>query len=194
MKQDVVLAGVGGQGVVSIGLVLAACARVEGFEVKMAEVHGMAQRGGSVHATLRISDAPIASALIPRGAADLVIATEPLEALRYADELGPFGTLVTSTDPHRNIPNYPKIEDVLDRIRALPRVVTVDARRLASKAGSVKAANLVIAGAASPLLPIRAETFREQIRRVFAAKGARVVEVNLDAFESGREVGECVAA
>ncbi len=194
MKYDVVLAGVGGQGVLSVGLVLATCARADGFEVKMSEVHGMAQRGGSVNATLRISDAPIHGCLIPQGTADLVLATEPLEALRYASELAPTGTLITSTEPHRNIPDYPPIEDLLRRILALPRAITVEARRLASQAGSTKAVNLVMAGAASSLVPIRPSTFETQIRRVFGTKGDRIVEINLAAFELGREAAQCVAA
>ncbi len=194
MKADVVLAGVGGHGVVSLGLVLATCARSEGFEVKMAEVHGMAQRGGSVHATLRISDQPIHGALIPRGGADLVLATEPLEALRYSDELAPDGTLVTSVDPHENIDDYPPLEDVLERIRAFPRAALVEAKRLATEAGTAKAANVVMAGAASLLLPISPETYRAQIRRVFAAKGERIVETNLRAFDLGREAAQWLAA
>ena len=191
MKVDVVLAGVGGHGVISLGMVLATCARAEGYEVQMAEVHGMAQRGGSVHATLRISDRPIHGALVPRGAADLVLATEPLEALRYADELGPEGEILTAADAHENIDDYPELEDLLARLRALPRSHVVEARRLAQEAGTAKAANVVMAGAASTLLPIRAATFEDQIRRVFAAKGERIVDANLEAFRRGREAARC---
>lgn len=194
MKCDVVLAGVGGHGVVSLGLVIATCARAEGYEVKMAEVHGMAQRGGSVHATLRISDQTIHGALIPRGGADLVLATEPLEALRYADELSPEGSLVTSADPHENIPEYPPLDELLERVRSFPHSIVVEARRLASEAGTAKAANVVMAGAASSLLPISPETFRAQIKRVFKAKGERIVEINLEAFDMGREAAQWMAA
>ena len=191
MKRDVVLAGVGGHGVISLGMVLATCARAEGFEVQMAEVHGMAQRGGSVHATLRIADERIHGALIPRGAADLVLATEPLEALRYADELAPDGTLMTAADPHENIDDYPDLDELLARLRALPRTHVIEARRLAQKSGTAKAANVVMAGAASTLLPIRAETFESQIRRVFTAKGEAIVDANLEAFRRGREAAGC---
>jgi indolepyruvate ferredoxin oxidoreductase beta subunit len=194
MKCDLVLAGVGGQGVVSLGLVLARCARAEGFEVQMAEVHGMAQRGGSVQSTLRISDQPIHGALIPSGDADLVIATEPLEALRYAGELRPEGTLVTAIDAHENIPDYPPIEEVLAKLRAFPNAILVEARRLASEAGTAKAANVVMAGAVSALLPIAPDTFRKEIRRIFEAKGDRIVETNLVAFEMGREAAQWVPA
>ena len=191
MKHDVVLAGVGGHGVISLGMVLATCARAEGFEVQMAEVHGMAQRGGSVHATLRISDRPIHGALVPRGAADLVLATEPLEALRYADELGPEGWLISAADPHENIDHYPDLDQLLARLESFPRSRVIEARRLAREAGTAKAANVVMAGAASTLLPIRRQTFEEQIRRVFAAKGERIVDANLEAFRLGREAARC---
>ena len=194
MKRDVVLAGVGGHGVISLGMVLATCARAEGYEVKMAEVHGMAQRGGSVHATLRLADEPIHGALIPRGAADLVLATEPLEALRYSDELGPEGFLMSAADPHENIDDYPDLEEILARLRALPRSRVIEAHRLAREAGTAKAANVVMAGAASTLLPIRAETFETQIRRVFAAKGEGIVDTNLAAFRKGREAASAVAS
>lgn len=191
MKKDIVLAGVGGQGVVSLGLVLATCARGEGLEVKMAEVHGMAQRGGSVHATLRISDEPIHGALIPRGDAEIVLATEPLEALRYADELAPGGTLLTAAEPHENIPDYPDLDGLLEQLRAIPGAVIIEARRLASEAGTAKAANVVMAGAVSPLLPISIETFEARIRTVFKAKGQRIVDTNLKAFHKGREAARC---
>lgn len=191
MKQDVVLAGVGGQGVISLGMVLATCARAEGHEVQMAEVHGMAQRGGSVHATLRISDQTIHGALVPQGAADLVLATEPLEALRHSGELGPAGTLMTAADPHDNITDYPDLDEILTRLRALPRARVIEARRLAQRAGTARAANVVMAGAASTVLPIRLETLESQIRRVFAPKGERIVEANLEALRLGRGAARC---
>lgn len=192
MKVDIALAGVGGQGVVSLGLVLASCARAEGLEVKMAEVHGMAQRGGSVHATLRMSDEPIHGALIPRGDTDLVLATEPLEALRYAHELAPDGKLLSAADPHENIPDYPDLESLLARLRKIPGALVIEARRLAGKAGTAKAANVVMAGAASLVLPIRFETFESQVRRIFENKGERMVEINVKAFQGGREAARCL--
>jgi indolepyruvate ferredoxin oxidoreductase beta subunit len=157
----------------------------------MAEVHGMAQRGGSVHATLRISDERIHGALIPRGDAEMILATEPLEALRYADELAPGGTLLTAAEPHENIPDYPDLDGLLEQLRAIPGAVVVEARRLASEAGTAKAANVVMAGAISRLLPISVATFEARIRTVFKAKGRRIVDTNLEAFHKGREAVRC---
>jgi indolepyruvate ferredoxin oxidoreductase beta subunit len=187
VKLDIVLAGVGGQGVVSLGVVIAATAQRRGYNVKLSEVHGMAQRGGSVMATLRIADGPIHGALIPAGSADFIVATEPLEALRHLDLLSPEGRLVTASEPHVNLPNYPEPEELLRRIRALPHAVIVDGLRLAREAGGVKAANLVIVGALSDFLPLDPEDIEDYIRERFAKKGADVVEMNLRAFRAGRE-------
>ena len=191
MKCDVVIAGVGGHGVVSLGMVLAACGRADGLEVKLSEVHGMAQRGGSVQANLRLSDEPIHGALIARASADVLLGTEPLESLRYVGALAPEGVLLSATDPHENIPNYPPIEELESRLRALPRVVLVEASRLAREAGTAKAANVVMAGAASLYLPLSVGALEEQIRKAFASKGEGVVESNLTAFHKGREAAQC---
>jgi len=187
MKLDIVLAGVGGQGVVSLGVVIAATAQRRGLTVNLSEVHGMAQRGGSVMATLRIADGPIHGALIPAGSADFVVSTEPLEALRHLDLLSPAGTLVTASEPHVNLPNYPDPKELLERIRALPNAVVVDGMRLAREAGGVKAANLVLVGALSDFLPLDPEDIEDYIRERFAKKGADIVEMNLRAFRAGRE-------
>lgn len=194
MKLDIVLAGVGGQGVVSLGATIARAARREGLAVQFSEVHGMAQRGGSVLANLRIADSPIASALIPLGAADAIVATEPLEGLRYLDHLAPEGTLFTSTDPFTNIPDYPDQEKLLARLRSLPRVVLVEAGRLAKEAGTSKASNLVMVGAVSGILPIEPETIEAGVRKTFARKGEKIVDANIKAFRAGREAAACAPA
>lgn len=191
MKQDFVLAGVGGQGVVSIGAILAWSGRQDGFVVKLSEVHGMAQRGGSVHASLRIADHPIHGALIAEGTADGVLSTEPLESLRYLDLLSPDGVVITSSDPELNIPDYPALEQVLHRVRTLPRVVLVDAQRIARACGSERASNIVMVGAASSFLPVSPATIESAICGTFARKGDEVVETNLRAFRSGRETSAC---
>lgn len=194
MKLDLVLAGVGGQGVVSVGVIVAAAAQREGYTVQLSEVHGMAQRGGSVMATLRMADHPIAGALVPAGTADFVVATEPLEALRYVGLLSPEGMVVTASEPHVNMANYPDGAELLERIRQLPRAVVVDSRKLARQAGGSKAANLVIVGALSRFLPLAVDGLESLVRERFAAKGSAVVETNLKAFRAGRESACPVAA
>jgi indolepyruvate ferredoxin oxidoreductase beta subunit len=186
MKFDIILAGVGGQGVLSVSAIIASSAMKEGLAVKQSEVHGMSQRGGAVLANLRLSDKPIASDLIPRGSAAMILSMEPLESLRYLEYLSETGTIITATDPVANIPDYPPIGEVLARIRSLPHTVTVDAESLARNAGSARATNMVMVGAASPLLPVAFETIEHFVQTIFASKGARVVDTNLKALHAGR--------
>jgi indolepyruvate ferredoxin oxidoreductase beta subunit len=190
MKYDVILAGVGGQGVLSVSAIIAASALKEGLLVKQSEVHGMAQRGGAVLTNLRISDVPIHSDIIAHGAADLILSMEPVESLRYVDYLGPEGTIITSTAPVRNIPDYPELEGLLDEIRALPRTILIDAERIAREVAGPLATNVVMVGAASRLLPLRPETIKAQIGEMFARKGAEIVAQNARAFEAGRKAAD----
>ncbi|MBP1632455.1 MAG: indolepyruvate oxidoreductase subunit IorB (IOR) [Acidobacteria bacterium] len=186
MKRDVVLAGVGGQGVLSVAAILAEAARREGLVVRQGEVHGMSQRGGAVQASLRLADGPIEGDLVARGGADLVLGVEPVEALRYLEYLAPGGRLVTAADPYENVPDYPPIEEVLAAVRAVPGSVLVEAGALAREAGSGRVANVVMVGAASAFLPISRGVIEACLQEGFAAKGERVVEANLRAFALGR--------
>jgi indolepyruvate ferredoxin oxidoreductase beta subunit len=187
MKYDIILAGVGGQGVLSVSAIIAASAMKEGLFVKQSEVHGMSQRGGAVLANLRLSSNPIASDIIPVGGGSLVISMEPLESLRYLHLLARGAAIVTSTNPVANIPDYPEMEGLLGRIRALPGARLVDGERLARAAGSARATNMVMVGAASHRLPVQVATLEQFIESTFAAKGSQVVQTNLKAFRAGRE-------
>jgi len=187
MKQDIILAGVGGQGILSIAFVIDNAALKEGLIFKQAEVHGMAQRGGAVQSHLRISSDPIYSDLVPRGEADMLLSVEPLETLRYFDYLAPDGVIVASSSPFVNIPNYPDLEDVLAKIKTVEKLVLVDSEELAKEAGFVKAQNMVMLGAASPHLILHEENLREYIQNLFEPRGEKVVEINLKAFQIGRD-------
>lgn len=191
MKTDIVLAGVGGQGVLTVGAIIAEAARREGLCVKQGEVHGMSQRGGAVQAFLRMATGPVHSDLIAAGTADLIVSLEPIEALRYVSYLHAGGRVVTSIDPFANIPDYPPREKVLGMLQRLPHVVAIEANQIATRAGSPLVVNTVLVGAASEFLPIRAETIESCIREGFARKGEHVVEVNLAAFRAGREAVLC---
>jgi len=186
MKFDIILAGVGGQGVLSVSAIIASSAMQEGLAVRQSEVHGMSQRGGAVLAHLRLSDRPIASDLIPRGSAALILGMEPLESLRYLEFLAADGTVITASNPVANIPGYPPVDELLTRVRSLPRAVTIDAETLARRAGSARATNMVMVGAASPLLPVSFEAIEHFVRAMFAAKGAGIVDTNLKALHAGR--------
>jgi len=191
MKCDVILAGVGGQGVLSLSAVIASGALKQGLHVKQSEVHGMAQRRGAVVAHLRLADHPVASALIPRGTADLIVSVEPLEGLRYLEYLAPHGALLTSIEPMVNIPDYPELPTLLAALRTSSRVHLVDTSELARRAGSARAANMVMVGAAVHWLPVSPATLETHIREAFARKGDAVVDANLRAFRLGMEVMEC---
>ena len=186
MKYDIIMAGVGGQGTLLVSGVIAAAAMSEGLHVKQSEVHGMSQRGGAVVAHLRLSDEPIASDLIARGTAAMILSNEPLEGLRYLDYLAPGGTLVSSTDPMMNFSAYPDVDGLLNTIRELPHSILIDDKEIGRRVGSSRATNMVMVGAASPLLPLQPETIERFIKKRFAAKGERVVETNLKAFRAGR--------
>ena len=187
MKQDIILAGVGGQGILSIAYVIDNAALADGLAFKQAEVHGMAQRGGAVQSHMRLSDGTIWSDLIPKGEADMILSVEPLEALRYFDHLRPDGIVITSSTPFRNIPDYPDIDKVLEAVRQAPRSVVVDSEKLAKEAGTVKAQNIVLLGAASSFLILKEESLLKTIDDLFRGRGLPVLEANLKAFELGKK-------
>ena len=186
MKQDIILAGVGGQGILSIATVLGEAALTGGLHIKQAEVHGMSQRGGDVQSNLRISSEPIHSDLIPFGQVDIIMSLEPMEALRYVQELSENGWIVTSSIPFVNINNYPDKEEIYKHLNSLPHVVMLDVEELAKEAGApAQASNIVLLGAAIPMLGFSFETVRDAVAKVFARKGEEVVAKNIAALEAG---------
>ena len=189
MTTDIILSGVGGQGILSIATVIGTAALREGLFIKQAEVHGMSQRGGDVQSNLRISSEPIASDLIPLGQADLVISLEPMEVLRYLPYLKKDGRLITNSTPFVNIDNYPDPQDVIAAIQATGHAVVLDVDTLAKEAGSTRAANMVLLGAASPFLGLEVSKMEEGVRQVFLRKGEAVADMNVKAFRAGLEQG-----
>jgi len=194
MNYDLVICGVGGQGVLSIAWIIDQAAVDAGYHIKQPEVHGMAQRGGAVSAFVRISDSPIASDLIADGTAAMVLSVEPLESLRYAKMLRPDGWIVTDVTPLKNIAAYPQTNRLFEVLFSAPRLIVVDAGALARKAGMVKANNVVMLGAAASLLPVPAQLIEEHLRALFAAKGDRIASANIQAFRMGDAAGRFAAA
>lgn len=188
MKSDIILAGVGGQGILSIATILGSAALADDLYLKQAEVHGMSQRGGDVMSCLRLSSLPIASDLIPKGAADLIVSLEPMEALRYVEYLNDHGWIVTNTVPVVNIPNYPSIDTVLNDLKGRANVIAFDMDALAKEKATLRASNMVLLGATSPLIDIPADKIEAGIRRVFSPKGDKIVDTNLAAFRAGRQM------
>lgn len=190
MKKDIILSGVGGQGILSIATIIGQAALKDNMYMKQAEVHGMSQRGGDVQSNLRISDSPIASDLIPHGKCDLIISLEPMESLRYLEYLGKNGWLVTNETPFINIPNYPEQEKVMEEINKLPHKIVLNVDKVAKELGSTRVANIVLLGATIPFLGIAYEKIQSSIRDIFSRKGEDIVEMNLKALAAGKEIAE----
>lgn len=187
MKTDIILAGVGGQGILSVAAVIGEAALEDNLFMKQAEVHGMSQRGGDVQSHLRIADRPIASDLIPLGEADLILSLEPMEALRHLPYLKKDGWIIAHSQPFENIPNYPEPEALMAVYRTLPHPVILNVDQIAKELGAPRSGNIVLLGAASPHLPIDFSKLENGIRRIFGRKGEAVVEINLRALRAGRE-------
>jgi len=185
MKRDIILAGVGGQGILSIAKVIGYAALKQNLFLKQAEVHGMSQRGGDVQSHLRISDKPVWSDLIPRGEADLILSLEPLEALRYLSYLSPAGWIITNSTPYINITNYPVEIRIRKEIRNIKNHLIIDADQIAKETGSPRSVNMVMLGAASKHLGLPSEDLKEGLQELFKDKHDKIIENNLKAFEWG---------
>jgi indolepyruvate ferredoxin oxidoreductase beta subunit len=186
MKKDIILAGVGGQGILTIATIIGDAAAVAGINLKQAEVHGMSQRGGDVQSNLRLSTDAIYSDLIKQGSADIIISMEPMEALRYIPYLSKEGWVVSSSHPFKNIPNYPDEQAMMEEFNSLPHSAALPIEDLAKQNNLPKSANMVLLGMAASYIEILSpEQLREAIKRVFSSKGEQVVEMNCQAFDLG---------
>ena len=190
MKTDIILAGVGGQGILSIASCIGVAAMYENLYVKQSELHGMSQRGGAVQSHFRLSDKPVYSDQIPLGQADIILSVEPMEALRYLPWLNKDGMVVTDSTPFINIPNYPEPENVTAEIKKLKKHVLVDANSLAAQIKSPKSANIVMLGAASKYLQVSFKSLENALEEIFKTKGAAVIDVNKQALNLGKEYAE----
>ena len=190
MDKNIILAGVGGQGILSIAFCLCNTALKKGMHFKQSEVHGMSQRGGAVESHVRISSGAVHSDIVPTGGADVVLSIEPLEVLRHAHFIAPGGVLIVSTSPFVNIPDYPPLEKLLNKIAGFPRFVLVDSKRLAKLAGSGHAENMVMLGAAAADMGMSVEDFDPWVEVLFAKKSERIVEVNWRATRIGALAAE----
>jgi indolepyruvate ferredoxin oxidoreductase beta subunit len=185
MNNDIILSGVGGQGILSIAAIIGLGAVENNLYIKQAEVHGMSQRGGDVQSHMRLSDREISSDLIPRGRATLILSVEPMESLRYLPWLSKAGWLVTSSNPFVNIPDYPPIEDILSEIKKIKNSIVVDAEQIARETGSARVANMVMLGVASHFIDVPFRSLENAIAALFRRKGEEIVEMNLRAIRAG---------
>ncbi|MFO7660425.1 MAG: indolepyruvate oxidoreductase subunit beta [Candidatus Cloacimonadaceae bacterium] len=189
MKKDIILAGVGGQGILTIATLIGYAALKRGWHFKQAEVHGMSQRGGDVQSHLRLSDKPIWSDLIPFGAADMILSVEPMEALRYLPYLAPDGWIITNSNPFDNIAKYPDLEAIHTQIKSMPNHILLDADAIAKEIKANRSMNIVVLGAAAKQLGFSQEELEQAITDIFSRKGEAIVEANLKALQAGLEKG-----
>lgn len=187
MKNDIIISGVGGQGILSIAAAIGIAAIDNNLFFKQSEVHGMSQRGGDVQSHFRISDSPVSSDLIPYGQADIIISVEPMEALRYFPWLSVNGWIITNSVPYNNIPDYPPIEEIINEISKIRNHIILDADLLAKEAGSPKAGNMVVLGAASNFIDMPFSSLEKAVGKLFARKGEELTAINLKALRSGRD-------
>ena len=189
-KSNIIISGVGGQGILTIAASISLAALKEGLNIKQAEVHGMSQRGGAVQSHLRISDKKISSDLIPYGSADIIISVEPLEGLRYLPYLKQGGVLVTNSKPFVNVPDYPDVEDIYSELGKLEGSIMVDADAEAREMKSPRSSNIIMLGAASSFLCVSYSSLEEGIREIFGRKGQDVIDVNLKALRRGYDLAQ----
>ncbi len=190
MKTNIILSGVGGQGILTIAAVLDTAALSENLFVKQSEVHGMSQRGGAVQCHVRISDKEIFSDLIPEGKADLILSVEPMELLRYIPFLNKYGWLVTDSLPFINTDNYPEKNDLFEQIKKHPNHVIINATEIAKKLGNSKVANMVLLGAAASIIPLPEKSILEAIKKLFQHKSEKIISLNFEAFNEGKKIAK----
>ena len=189
MKSNIILSGVGGQGILTIAAILDTAAIHQNLNIKQSEIHGMSQRGGAVHSHVRISDNEIFSDLIPQGKADLILSVEPMESLRYLPFLNEDGWLITDSKSFDNIQDYPDEVKLLNQIKTHKNAIVIDATKMAKDLGNSKAANIILLGVASKIIPLPKDSLIDAIKLLFAKKSERIINLNIDAFNLGNNLG-----
>ncbi len=184
----VIIAGVGGQGAVTLSQLVIAAAWKSHYNAVQSEVHGMSQRGGSVNAQILISKYQVTSPTILEGTASLLIGMEPLETLRYFNLLAPDAKVITSICPVKNMHNYPDIDEILDEIKKINNSLLLDTLKISHELNNKNAGNIVLLGAASKNLPFSSEIWKETIITRFQDKAKSVIDANLKAFEYGEQL------
>ena len=192
MTTNIILAGVGGQGILTIAGTLDTASLNNGLFFKQSEVHGMSQRGGAVQSHVRISDGQIYSDIIPMGNADMILGVEPMETLRYLPFLKKNGWIITDNQTFINTSDYPEKEVIFEKIRLHSNHMIINATDIAKKIGTSKAANMVLLGAASEFIPLKERALKAAIKSLFEVKSDRMVQLNLDAFDAGKEYAKAL--
>lgn len=187
MKSNIILSGVGGQGILTLASIIDRAALSENLFVKQSEVHGMSQRGGAVQCHVRISDKEIYSDLIPEGETDLILSAEPMELLRHIPFLKKNGWIITDSSTFENIVNYPDKHELYKQIKTHWNHIIINAKSCAKDLGNSKICNMVLLGAAAEHLPIPEENILWAINDFFKNKTEKVRLKNIEAFKLGQK-------
>lgn len=190
MKSNIILSGVGGQGILTLASIIDIAALNQNLFVKQSEIHGMSQRGGSVQCHVRISDTQIYSDLIPEGEVDLILSAEPMELLRHIPSLKRNGWIITDSSTFENIVNYPDKHDLYKQIKKHVNHIIISAKSCAKDLGNSKVCNMILLGAASDHMAIPEEKFINAINIFFKDKSERIKNKNIEAFKVGRQKGK----
>jgi len=187
MKSNIILSGVGGQGILTLASIIDTAALYQNLFVKQSEVHGMSQRGGAVQCHVRISDKEIYSDLIPEGETDLILSAEPMELLRHIPFLKKNGWIITDSSTFENIVNYPDKHDLYKQIKTHYNHIIINAKSCAKDMGNTKVCNMILLGAAAEHLPLEEEKLLRAIRYLFRDKSEKIILKNIDAFKEGQK-------
>jgi indolepyruvate ferredoxin oxidoreductase beta subunit len=184
----VIVAGVGGQGALTIAQLILGAAWKSKFHVLQSEIHGMSQRGGAVNAHILFDTEPVTSPVVMDGDAEFFVGMEPLEALRYLPLMNKNAVMIVSTVPVKNMDNYPELETILSELRNIPGVILIDTDKFAKELNYRNAGNMILLGAISKYLPFADSVWSETVRERFLDKGERVIEQNMTAFNFGKKL------
>lgn len=183
-----VVAGVGGQGALTIAQIILGAAWMDGYHVLQSEVHGMSQRGGEVSAHIIFSKDPVMSPTIEEGDADLLLGLEPLETLRHLTYLKKEANIITSITTIENMENYPTSKKILNLLKSIDGVIMIDSDLIAEEIHFSHGGNITLLGYASNYLPVNGEVWDKAIKERFKNKGNKIVDKNLLAFKTGKKL------
>ena len=186
--QGIIVAGVGGQGTITLAQLILGAAWRSKYHCLQSEVHGMSQRGGAVNAHIVFDSQPVTSPTIEEGSADLLIGMEPLETLRYVHMVKKEGNIISSLSPIVNMGNYPEESTVIDAVKKVDDIHLVDTDACSKELKNRHAGNVILLGMASKFLPMEQELWLSIFEERFKVKGDKIIQKNKEAFEYGRNL------
>jgi indolepyruvate ferredoxin oxidoreductase beta subunit len=186
--KGIIVAGVGGQGALTLAQLILGAAWKSKYHVLQSEVHGMSQRGGAVNAHILFDIVPVTSPVVMEGDAEFLISMEPLEALRYLPFMSKTGIMIVSAHPFKNMDNYPDVELILNELKSIDGVTLIDTEKYSKELDYKNAGNMILLGSLSNHLPFEDSIWEKIISERFNDKGTKVIEQNIRAFNFGKKL------